>query len=333
MSRGVSATTFHTFRVPYVCRAGRAQVLPLQSGPHRTSASLLPPQRLVQLSWRREVRSNRSRLAAAGERRRGRGGKARRGDGGVHDHADLGNVRSLSSIPATCPGDHRHVCPGPSHSCVGTCGRYLAKLKRIVEKEARAPHRLGATPHTSPSANAATTLADVAGAWADVGWVAQIWLGHGQMRLLGRCGLGPAQMWPHSMVRSIQLDHGVQCGIHMHGARVYLAPCISRTARSEAGVFRKRIFPGAGSPPATRHICPTNRRVPVVATPALRHLSHICTGTEHVSPCIRPQVSATVVDCVISVPAFFTDVERRAVMDAASIAELKVGSSPRLRLE
>jgi molecular chaperone DnaK (HSP70) len=33
------------------------------------------------------------------------------------------------------------------------------------------------------------------------------------------------------------------------------------------------------------------------------------------------------------VPAFFTDVERRAVMDAASIAELKVGSSPHLRLE
>jgi len=39
---------------------------------------------------------------------------------------------------------------------------------------------------------------------------------------------------------------------------------------------------------------------------------------------VEKEVSATVVDCVISVPAFFTDVERRAVMDAAQIAELKV---------
>ena len=170
-------------------------------------------------------------------------------------------------LSATCPGTTATSAPGPSHSCVGTCGRYLAKLKRIVEKEARAPHRLGATPHTSPSANAATTLADVAGAGADVGWVAQIWLGHGQMRLLGRCGLGPGQMWPHCMVRSIQLDHGGQCGIHAHGARVYLA--LSSEASAGSASFRE---PAGPLPPVTS-----------APRPGVS-LCHTCTKTGHIFP-------------------------------------------------
>jgi hypothetical protein len=133
----------------------------------------------VQLSWRREVRSNRSRWL-----QQANGDVAvvvKHGEETVEYTITQILAMYAPCLSATCPGTTATSAPGPSHSCVGTCGRYLAKLKRIVEKEARAPHRLGATPHTSPSANAATTLADVAGAWADVGGGSRSWV-------MGRCG-------------------------------------------------------------------------------------------------------------------------------------------------